>query len=63
MKLQRRFQKHMLAPLLFFKWFGFRNIEGKYSRHYMLSFSLLWTVTSAYYYSSMKDEYTTFYAR
>ena len=51
----------MLAPLLFFKWFGFLNKEGKYSRHYMLDFSLLRVVTSTAYYSSMKNKYQTFY--
>ena len=35
---------------------GSCNKEVKYSRHSMLSFSLLWVVTSAYYYSSMKDK-------
>ena len=50
-----------LAPLLFIKSFGFWKTEGKYRQHYMLDFQLLWVLTSAYFYSLMKDKYPKFY--
>ena len=55
-KLQGILQKNMLGPLLFLNFFGSWNKEVKYSRHYMLDFPLLWVVTYAEYYLSMKDK-------
>ena len=46
----------MLAPLLFYKWFGSWDKERKYSRHSMLAFPKFWDVTSAHFYSTMKDK-------
>ena len=39
----------MLTPILFFKYFGSSNKEGKYIRHYMLAFPLLRVVTPETY--------------
>ena len=55
-KLQGIFKTIMLAPFFFYKWFGFRNKEVKYSRHSILYFKLLWNVTSADSYLSMEDK-------
>ena len=51
----------MLSPLLFFKWFGPLNKEGKYTRHSMSAFPVLWAVTSADSYSSTQNKYQTLY--
>ena len=41
--------------------FGSRNKEDKYGKHSILEFLLFWVVTSANYYSSVKDKYMILY--
>ena len=46
----------MLATSFLFKCFVYQNKEERHSRHYILSFTLLWVFLFIEDYSSMKDK-------
>ena len=45
----------MSEYFFFFKWFSSQNKQVKYSRDYLLAFTLFWVITSTDFYSPMKE--------